>query len=140
MQQVVESGKELFLGRIPRLHQIIMDAGFVNGVDGSIGVRIGSEQGALGQRVHLHGFGKEIHAVHLRHALVREQQGHGVVASFQFPQSGKAGASRICAHDAIAVPQITFNGPQDFRVVIYRQQDWFWHIPQMRRTWFSMRL
>ena len=65
-----------------------MHAGFVDGVDGSVGIRIGREKGTLGERVHFHGFGKEIHAVHLRHALVREEQGHGIIARFQLPQRG----------------------------------------------------
>ena len=73
MQQVVESGKEFFLGRIPRLHQIVVHAGFVDGIDGGVGIRVGGEQGALGERVHLHGFGKEVNAVHLGHALIRKQ-------------------------------------------------------------------
>ncbi len=125
VQQVVDSGKKLFLRRIPRLHQIVVHACLVDGVDGRVGVRIRGKQGALGERVHLHGFGKEIHAVHLGHALIGEQQSHGIVARFQFPQRGEAGASGIRAHDAVAIriaaAQVALNGPQDFRVVIYCQ-------------------
>jgi len=99
-------------------------AGLVDGIDGGVGIRVGSEQGALGERVHFHGFGEEIHAVHLGHALIRKQQGHGIVARFQFPQSGKAGASGIRAHDTVAVriaaAQVALNGPKNFRVVIHR--------------------
>ena len=122
MQQIVEGGKELLLRRIPWLHQVVVHAGFVDGVDGRVGVRIGREQSALGKRVHLHGFGEEIHAVHLGHTLIRQQQRDGIVARFQFPQSGKAGASGIRAHHAIAIrvtaAQIALNGPEDFRIVI----------------------
>ena len=99
-----------------------MHAGFVDGIDGGVGIRVGGEQGALGERVHLHGFGEEIHAVHLGHTLIRQQQRDGIVARFQFPQSGKPGASGIRAHDAVAIrvtaAQIALNGPEDLRVVI----------------------
>ena len=71
MQKVIESGKELFFRRIPRLHQVVVHAGFVDGVDGSVGIRVCGQQGTLGKRVHLHGFGEEIYAVHLGHTLIR---------------------------------------------------------------------
>ena len=100
-----------------------MHASLVNGVDCGIRIGVGGQQGALGQRVHLHGFGEEIHAVHLGHALIREQQGHWIVACFQFAQSRQAGGSGIRAHDAVAIritaAQITLDGPQYFRVVIH---------------------
>ncbi len=125
MQQVVESGKKFFLRWIPRLHQIVVHACLVDSINSRVGVRISGEQGALGERVHLHGFSKEIHAVHLGHALIGEQQSHGIVARFQFAQSGEAGASGIRAHDSIAIriaaAQVPLNGAKDFRVVIHCQ-------------------
>jgi len=123
MQQVVERGIEFFLGRIPRLHQIIMYARLVDGVDGGIRIRVRRKQGPLGEGVHLHGFGEEIYAIHLGHALIGEKQGHGIVARFQFLQCGEAGTAGIRTHDAVAIrvpaAQVALNGPQDFRVVIY---------------------
>jgi hypothetical protein len=48
-------------------------ASFVDRVDGGIRICVRSQEGALGKRVHLHGFREEIHPVHLGHALVGKQ-------------------------------------------------------------------
>ena len=42
VKQVVQRGIQLFFGRIPGLHEVIMDARFVDGVDGGAGVGVGS--------------------------------------------------------------------------------------------------
>jgi len=102
-----------------------MDAGFVDGINSRIGVRVGGEQCALGERVHLRGLGEEVHAIHLGHALVRQEQSDGIVARLQLAEGGQAGAAGICAHDAVAVriaaSQVALNGPEHLGVVIYGQ-------------------
>src|SRR2546429_4294341 len=56
----------------------------------------------------------------------------------------KKNTSRLPPHDTLPVgippPQLTFNAPPDFRVVISRHQAWLWRLPQIRRTWGSLRL
>ena len=112
-----------------------MDAGLVDGIDRGAGIRISGKECTLGQRMKFHGLRKKADAVHSGHALIRKKKGNGIVAGFEFAQRGYSGAARVGAHDAVAVPitaaQIPLDGAQDFRVVVDRKQDWFWHTPQM---------
>ena len=82
LKQVVQGGIQLFFRGVPGLHEVVVDAGFVDGVDGRAGVRIGGKQGALGERMKFHGFGEKADAVHLRHALVGKKEGDRIVAGF----------------------------------------------------------
>ena len=99
-----------------------MDAGFIDGVDRGAGIRVSGEECALGEWMHFHGFGEETDAVHLRHALVGQEQGHGIVAGLEFTQSVEGGASGIRAHDAITVgvpaAQIALDGSENLGIII----------------------
>jgi hypothetical protein len=99
-----------------------MDAGFVNGVDGSGGVGISGEKSALGIRMYLHGLQKKADAIHLRHALICKQKGDGIVASFKLSKRRKRGAGRVGAHDAISIgvtaAKVSLDGAKDFGVVV----------------------
>ncbi len=50
-EQVVQHRVELFFGRIPRLVQVVVDLGGVDGADGGFGVGVGGQQHALGVRI-----------------------------------------------------------------------------------------
>ena len=71
------------IGRgIPRLHEKIIDIGFVDGADGGVGVGIGGEEGALCLGKDAHAFLQEGDAVHVGHALIGEEEGDAIVADF----------------------------------------------------------
>jgi hypothetical protein len=82
-----------------------------------------------------HGFGEKADAVHLRHALVGQQERDGVIASLKLAKGGKGGAAGAGAHDAIFVgivaPKVALDSSQDLRVVVDGKEDRFRHIPQM---------
>ena len=52
----------------------------VDRVDGGMGVGVGGQQHAAGQRVDVHGLLEELDAAHLRHPVVGEEHRHGVAA------------------------------------------------------------
>ena len=85
-EQIVQLRIEVLGGRVPRLHEKIVDAGLIDGANRGGRVRVCGEQRALGLRVNPHGFLQEVHAVDARHALVRQEQGHAVAAEFQLLQ------------------------------------------------------
>ena len=80
VKQVIERGIEFFFGRIPGLHEVVVDASVVDGINRSAGIGVGREQGALGEWMKFHSFGQEADAVHLRHALVGQKESNGIVA------------------------------------------------------------
>ena len=102
-----------------------MDLDVIDGADRRVGVGVSREQRALCVRKQGHGFGQETHAIHLRHALIGQQQGHGIVASLQLAQGVERDLPRVCAQHAITVciivAQIALDGTQHFGVIIYRQ-------------------
>ena len=53
VEQIVDHREEAFLGRIPRLRQVVIEMRLVDGLDGRFDVRVGREQDAPRQRVHL---------------------------------------------------------------------------------------
>jgi len=69
----------------------------------------------------------------VRHALIREDQGHGIVARFQLAQGRETGVSRLGAHNSIflsVVPtEVTLDRSQHFGIVIDGQQDRLRHSP-----------
>ncbi len=79
----------------------------------------------------MHCFLQKYDPVHPRHALVRQQQGHGVIAHLELLQQIQRSLGRIAPDDAILGTvlraQVAFNRPQNVGVVIDTQQNWFWH-------------
>ena len=82
-EQVVEHGEQPLLGRVPRLHQVVVEADVVDGLDGDVGVGVRRQQHALGAR----GGSRAASAsastsmpVIPRHPLVDGDQGHRPVA------------------------------------------------------------
>ena len=100
-EQIVQLRIEVLGGRVPRLHEKIVDAGLIDSADRGGRVGVCGEQGALGVGINLHGFLEEMHAVQARHALVGEEQGHAVVAEFQLLQKVERALGRTASEDAI---------------------------------------
>src|SRR5229473_3581515 len=131
MQQIIERREQFLLWRVPRLHQVVVHARFVNGVDGRIPIGVRKEEAPLCLRMNVHGLREEAYTVHLRHALIGEQQRHGIVAGLQLAQRGQRSATGIRAHHPIAVgimpAQVALNGAQNLRIVVDCQHHWLWH-------------
>jgi hypothetical protein len=85
VQQVVKNRVEVFFGRVPGLEQVVVDRDLVDGLDGRVGIGVGREQNPLGLRVEGHGLTQETHPVHLRHALVDQEECDGFVAQLKLP-------------------------------------------------------
>ena len=100
-----------------------MDLDVIDGADSRVGIGVSREQRALGIGKQGHGFGQETHAIHLRHALIDQQQGHGIVTRLQLAQGVERHLPRVRAQHAIAVgiiaAQIALDGAQYFGIVIY---------------------
>src|ERR1700739_2795107 len=73
VEHVVERRVEILVGGIPGLEKKIVDAGGVDGFDGGVGVRVSSEEGALGVGEEFGGLGEETYAVEFGHALIGEE-------------------------------------------------------------------
>ena len=73
----------MLAGRIPRLHKEVIDIGLVDGADGGIGVGICREQRPFRVRKNLPRSLQETHSIHVRHALVRQQQSDSIVTNLQ---------------------------------------------------------
>ena len=87
-QQVVEHREQPLLGRVPRLHQVVVEADVVDGLDGDVGVGVRRQQHALGPRGVATGLGlgQHLDAGHPRHPLVDGDEGHRPVAERELGQ------------------------------------------------------
>ena len=79
-EQIVDHGVQQFLGRVPRLEQVVVEPDVVDRLDGDVCVGVGRQQQHLralrmGTRLLEH-----LDAGHLRHPLVRRDQRHRLVA------------------------------------------------------------
>ena len=117
--------------RIPRLQEKVIDAGLIDGTDGSAGVGVGGEQCALGIRKNVPGFLQKGDPVHLRHALVGEQESHAVIAHLELLQQFQRRLRRIAPNDAIfrsvLRAQVALDRTQNVGVIIDTQQNRFRH-------------
>ena len=125
VQQIVQLRIEVVGGRVPGLHEKIIDIGLIDGADGGVRVGVGSEQGPLGFRINVLRFLQEGDAVHARHALIGQKQCHAVAADLELLEQVERALGRIASNDAIfsAVmrAKIALNRPQHVRVVIDTQ-------------------
>ena len=86
IQQIVQNGIEVLVGRIPWLQQIMVDSGIVNCADSGIGVGVGSKQSPLRIRKEFNRFAEERDACHVGHALIYKEQGDGFIAFLKFAE------------------------------------------------------
>lgn len=80
LQQVVQNRIELLLRCMPRLAQVVVDAGAVDRLDRRLRIGVGGRQDALGAREQLADLGEDLGSDHSRRAWVREEQGDQVVS------------------------------------------------------------
>ncbi len=127
LEQVVQDRVELLLGRVPGLEQVVVQVDDVDRVDRRLGVRVRRQQHPAGARVHVHGLLQELDAVHLRHAVVREDHGHQVPAQLELAQRLQRRLAGLRAHDpaggAVASPQVAGDGAGDPRIVVHGHDD-----------------
>ena len=97
VEQVIQLRIEVLRRRVPRLHEKVIDVGFVDGADRSIGIGVRGQQRALGVGKNPRCFLQKSDAVHVRHALVRQQQGHAVIAHLQLLQKVQRALGRIAS-------------------------------------------
>jgi len=86
LQQPVDHRVELLFRRVPRLEQVVVQVDDVDRVDGGAGVGVCRQQHAPCPRVKVHGPLEELDPVHLRHAVVGQDQGDQVTAQLHLPQ------------------------------------------------------
>ena len=127
LHQVVEHRVQPGLRWAPGLHQVVVEAELVDRPDGGLGVRVGGEEHALGQWSHLQGAGQELDAGHPRHALVGDQERHGLAPADDLLDQADPRLARVGQQDAVAravpVPQVALDRPADRRVVVDGQDE-----------------
>jgi hypothetical protein len=90
LEQVVEHGEEALLGRVPWLHQVVVEADLVDRADRDLCVGVRGQEDAACRRGYVGGLREELDAGDLRHALVGEQEGDRVAAYGQPAQQLEA--------------------------------------------------
>jgi hypothetical protein len=122
LQQLVERGEQALFRRLPGLHQVTIEPHAIDRGDGGLGVGIGREQHALGLGKERARLFEKLHARHLRHALVDQQERHHLVAALQFAQGVERDRARVGLDQAVVrrvfTPQIALHGVQDLGVVV----------------------
>ncbi len=122
IQQVAEDRIEALFGRVPWFAQVMVQANVVDGPNGGFRVGIRRQQHATRLGIDADRLGQKFDTGHVRHALVDDHQGHGVVAQLQLTQGLQCRGTRICAHDAVVfpvlAPQITLHRTQHHTVII----------------------
>jgi hypothetical protein len=121
-QQVLDDGKELLLGRVPGLEQVVVERHVVDGRDRGLGIGVGRQQHPLGVGHDLARLDEVVRARHAGHALVGDQQGDVVAARAQLAQEvQRLGARRRAQHAvalAKAAPQVARDRRQHRRLVV----------------------
>ena len=85
----MQRGVEQLLGRVPGLHQVVVEAGGIDGADGGLGIGVGGEQHPFSIREKLAGVSQQLHALHFGHALVGQHQRQRLFAAAQLTQRRK---------------------------------------------------
>ncbi len=133
-KQVVQDGIEVLLGRVPGLHQVVIESDRVDAVDRRLGVCVGREQRFAGFGVDLPGLVQELGAAHPRHPLVGQEQRHRRVAPLEQPHRIERFGARAGLHDpvfaAVVLPEVSLDGVQHLRLVVYDQDDGSGHARQ----------
>src|SRR5690606_7452016 len=139
---------EPLLRRVPRLHEVVVQAGLVDRLDGRLGVRVGGEQHAARLGEQLPRAADELEPAHLRHALVDQEEGDVVATQLGLLrelQSALAGVGpQHAVRLAVVTAQVPGHGGENGRVVIDRYDQrlpgsrpggggaFVWHGPRLR--------
>lgn len=131
VEQAIDDGVQPFLGRIPRLEQVVVEADVVDRLDGNVRVRVCRQQQELRARVMGPCLLEHLDARHLRHPLVGGDQRHRLVPQRELGQHAQCLSPRRRAHDAVAGTVAAAQVPSDCRghhgVVVDGQDDGFAH-------------
>src|SRR5947207_143964 len=100
-EEIVQDRVEILLGRIPRLHGIVVDFYRVDSIDRRLSIGVGGEQYALGVGEDGSGLLQELDTGHLWHPLVDQEQGNRVTAIVDLPERVEGGCAGIRAQHAV---------------------------------------
>ena len=101
LEQVVEDGVQLFLGRIPGLEQVVVHVGLIDGGDGRVGVGVRREQDPTSLGIQVAGLLEELDARHPWHPLIRHQQTDLLVSQLQLLECIQGRRARLRSPDAV---------------------------------------
>ena len=122
VEEVVEDGVELLLGRVPRLEEVVVDAAVVDGADRGVGVGVGREERALGPRRDLGDGLQDRDAVEPGHPLVGEHEGDGLAALRQLADGvdglGAGPRPDDAVGVAVAAAEVAGDGAEHLGVVV----------------------
>ena len=123
-QQILDDGKQLLLGRVPRLQQVVVERHLVDRLDRRLGVRVRRQQHALGLRHELARLDEVVGAGQPGHPLVGHQQRDLLAARADLLQQVEPFGARTGAHDPVALaeaaPQVARYGREHRRLVVDR--------------------
>ena len=109
----------------------MIELNFVDGADGGLGIGVGGEENALGVGESRDGARQKLDAVHLRHAVIDQEQGQGLAALLQLIEEGQCGLAGVGRQHPIVgsvlAAQVALDGLQNFGVVVDGQKDRFCH-------------
>ncbi len=123
LEQVIEHRIEALFGRVPRLHQVVVEADLVDRAHRHLGVGVRREQHALRIGRQACRLREQLDSRHPRHALVGDDQCHGIAARGELSEdlerflAGARGDDGEVAR--IAVAQVALDGADDLLVVVY---------------------
>ena len=127
-EQILEDREQLFLGRVPRLEQVVVQRDLVDRLNRRLRVGIRSQQHALGVGRELSGLHEIVGSRQSRHPLVCDQQGNLVAARPDLSEQLEAVGTRPRAHHAVALteaaPQVPRDRRQHRRFVVHGNDRW----------------
>ena len=130
-QQIVEHRVESLFGWVPRLHQVVVQADFVDGPDRRLGVGVRGQKDTLDFGIEADRFGEELDAGLPGHALVDQEQRDRVVSQLEALHGRQRGRAGIRAHDPVILPipaaQVALHRGENRPVVIHCKDYWLWH-------------
>ena len=131
VEQIVDHREEAFLGRIPRLREVVIEMRLVDGLDGRVDVRVGREHHATRQRVDLAGLREHLSPLDARHPLVADHDGQRVASGLQFADGGERLFARGRADDRVGLPvpraEIAAHRREHLRIVVNDKEDGLVH-------------
>ena len=114
--------EQAFLGRIPRLREVVIEMRLVDGLDGRVDVRVGREQHATRQRIDVAGLREHLGPLHARHPLVADHDGQRVAARLELADGGEGLFAGRRADDRVGLPvpraEIAAHRREHLRIVV----------------------
>ena len=131
VEQIVDHREQAFLGRIPRLRQVVIEMRHVDGLDGRVDVRVGREHHATRQRIDVAGLREHVGPLDARHPLVADHDGQRVASRLQLADGGERLFARRRADDRVGLPvpraEIAAHRREHLRIVVNDEEDGLVH-------------